>query len=167
MDTVNTVQIKKVSMSIFQNGEWYLPSYQFVMDDSGRSASKRPKQDNDCTVRALAKACALDYDVAYEKLQAAGRICNRGFDFKKWAKTNKVYERSFTWKALQAVKGQPRMTLAKFAEEYDDGYYIARLSKHVVAVCNGVVYDTFENRPDRCVYGYWRHNDYEDGYKGD
>lgn len=158
---------KKVEMSIFRDGGWGTLSYDFAKDDAGRSTSKRPKQDNDCTVRALARACALEYDVAYEMLQAAGRMSHKGFDFKKWAKTNKVYDRSFTWQALQAVKGQPRMTLADFAGKYDDGFYIARLSKHVVAVCYGVVYDTAENRPDRCVYGCWRHNDHEDDFKGD
>lgn len=49
----------------------------YVRCDAGRSASRRPRQKNDCTVRALALARGLTYDEAYDTLKAAGRGLRR------------------------------------------------------------------------------------------
>lgn len=38
----------------------------WVKSDAGRSESRRPRQKNDCTVRALALALELRYDDAYD-----------------------------------------------------------------------------------------------------
>jgi hypothetical protein len=47
--------------------------------DGDRQRSKRPRQRNDCTVRAIAIACALSYDSAYDLLLKADvRKCSRG-----------------------------------------------------------------------------------------
>ena len=53
--------------------------YDFCQTDAGRCLSKRPKQKNDCTVRAMATAFELSYDDAYDILKKYGRICGRGF----------------------------------------------------------------------------------------
>ena len=125
--------------------------YFWVNSDGGRSISKRPAQKNDCTVRALAIARNLPYDDAYDILKEAGRKCSRGFDFVGW-----MSEQSWATKlAFPAVKGQRRMSPAQFCRDYPIGHYILRVSKHVIAVKDGVIFDTFENRPDRCVYSAW------------
>lgn len=125
--------------------------YSWINLDGGRSTSKRKAQKNDCTVRALALARDLPYDEAYDILKDAGRKCGRGFDFVKW-----VGSQPWATKiAFPAVKGQRRMTPAQFCRDYPKGTYILRVTKHVFVVRDGIIYDTFENRPDRCVYCAW------------
>jgi hypothetical protein len=90
----------------------------FVFDDGGRSQSKRPKQKNDCTVRALAIACEITYDEAYEMLAAAGRSCSRGFaPFSRWAQK----EPGLEWTPFPAVKGRRRMNPTKFCHLFRQG----------------------------------------------
>lgn len=71
--------VKIVSMSgVGLDGKPYLLSYPWICTDAGRSQSKRPRQSNDCTVRALALALDCPYDQAYDTLKTAGRIASRG-----------------------------------------------------------------------------------------
>lgn len=121
----------------------------FVQTDAGRSSSKRSKQKNDCTVRAWATANHIPYDEAYDVLKSFGRKSGRGIDFKGFANTqiNIVSRISFP-----AVKGKKRMNIGKFCNQYDKGIFIIKTAKHVSAVLDGVVHDTFEPRHDRCVY---------------
>lgn len=129
--------------------------YPWVLSDGGRSQSKRSAQKNDCTVRALAIARGLPYDEAYDILKDAGRKCSRGFDFVRWIATQPWATKI----AFPAAKGQRRMTPAQFCIDHPRGTFILRVSKHVFAVVDGVVHDTFENRPDRCVYTAFRVED--------
>lgn len=131
--------------------ERFLLEYPFRFHDGGRLSSRRPKQSNDCTVRALAIARELPYDEAYDTLAAAGRKCARGFHFAPWA-TRQPYFRKH---AFQAVKGQSRMNVAKFCETHPQGRWVVRTAKHVLAVVDGVAHDIFESDPNRCVYTAW------------
>ena len=126
--------------------------YPWVCSDGGRSTSKRPRQHNDCTVRALAIACSLSYDDAYDLLKAAGRLCSRRFQFAPWLDRQ-------AWAArisFPAVKGQQRMNPATFAQQFLQGRFICKAAKHVLVVIDGVVFDAIENRPDRCIYTAWK-----------
>jgi hypothetical protein len=127
----------------------------FVQSDAGRSLSKRPKQKNDCTVRAVVEATGIAYDAAYDILKEAGRKCSTGFHFKDWAATNPLEGFVFKWKPFQAVKGERRMNPVKFCETHPTGTYILKTAKHVFAVKNGKIYDTFCEHDERCVYGCW------------
>lgn len=129
--------------------------YQWERSDAGRATSRRPKQKNDCTVRALALAVEIPYDEAYDLLAAAGRKCTKGFDFKTWAKTATVNERTFRWIPFQAVKGSMRMNPASFCDLRPVGRYVIRTAKHVSTVIDGVLHDISPERPDRCIYGAW------------
>ena len=124
-----------------------------AINDAGRSTSRRPKQKNDCTVRAVALSEQLDYDVAYDELKEAGRKCASRFQFTKWAIAQ---PQRFEKISFPAVKGQPRMNVEKFCRQYRQGRYIISTAKHVMAVIDGVVYD--DCRPDmgRCVYTAYR-----------
>lgn len=152
MDKQRTIHMSIYSPSI----GWYGMEYKFIKDDAGRSQSKRPKQSNDCTVRAVAKAGGFEYDMVYDLFMQSGRKSGRGFDLKTWAKKGHIKGHKLVWTPLQAIKGQPRMNIAAFAETHETGTYILRVSKHVFAMIDGVVYDTGESRPDKCVYGYWQ-----------
>lgn len=127
-------------------------------DDSGRSNSKRPKQSNDCSVRAMAAAFDLDYDYTYDMLAAAGRKCAQGFGIMKWITKNSVdgvlLDRRVEYMHFPAVKGETRMNVEKFVREHQTGSYIIRVSKHVACVKDGRILDwmTVEDEGLRCVY---------------
>jgi len=122
-------------------------------NDGGRSLSRRPKQRNDCTVRALAIAEGRDYDLVYDELKDACRKCAAGFHFTEWA--NKQPER-FEKISFPAIKGKPRMNVEMFCCLYSHGRYIARIAKHVMAVIDGVVYDIDGPLLEKCVYAAYR-----------
>ena len=139
----------------YRNGvEYRAAAYE---PDVGKQDSKRPKNRRDCTVVALAVSCGVDYDTAYDELAQRGRKSSTGFWFPSSVKSRRndtVLGVTFTWYPLQAVKGERRMTPTVFVHEHPSGKFVLRLSKHVVAVIDGVVYDP-AGRLDACVYGYW------------
>lgn len=127
-------------------------TYPFRYDDAGRSTSKRPKQKNDCTVRALALARNLPYDEAYDLIAAAGRKCSRGFRLSDWL----IKQPWATKMPFQATRGQRRMNPSSFTKQFTTGTYICKVAKHVFVVKDGVVHDTFESTPLRCIYTAWK-----------
>ena len=127
-------------------------SYPWSRTDAGRSESRRPRQSNDCTVRALATARQITYDAAYDVLKDAGRSSGRRFRMQDWLDLQPWAEKI----SFPAVKGKPRMNVAAFVHQYPQGIFIVRVAKHVFAVRDGVVFDDSHNRPDRCVYTAWK-----------
>lgn len=129
----------------------------FVCTDAGRLKSRRPRQGNDCTVRALALAVEVPYDDAYDELARRGRKSHRGVFFPNRAHDDEVFGVQLRWISLPAVKGQPRMTpeqFCKVGELGEFGTWILRMAKHVATVRDGVLYDLMPN-VGRCVYGVW------------
>lgn len=126
--------------------------YPLVRTDAGRSKSRRSRQKNDCTVRALALARNLEYDIAYDMLAEAGRKCAKGFDIMRWLDGQEWATKI----PFPAKKGEPRMNPVEFAKQYPSGKYICRVAKHVYCVVDGVAMDTHRSRPNRCIYTAWR-----------
>lgn len=126
--------------------------YPWRKTDGGRAKSRRPRQKNDCTVRALALARRIPYDDAYDILKAAGRVSNGGFHFKEWM-ADQAWASPISFRA---GKGRPRMNPATFVAAYREGVFICAVARHVFVVIDGIVYDDYENRPDRCIYLAWR-----------
>lgn len=133
-----------------------MTGYPFFGTDAGRGVSRRPRQKNDCTVRALATACGIAYDSAYDVIKARGRRSNRGAYFPSRAADDRAAGFSFTWQAFPAVKGQRRMNPVRFCRDHPGGAYIVKTARHVFAIVDGVAFDTSPSRPDRCIYGCWR-----------
>lgn len=152
METANLHEPRRALMcgTDYDKTVWEL-SYFWILNDGGRSQSKRPRQKNDCTVRALAIARGLPYDMAYDLIKDAGRTCSRGFHFPKWM-SSQPWGRKISF---PAVKGQRRMNPSSFVVSFPKGRYICQVAKHVFSVVDGVVQDTFENAPDRCIYSCW------------
>lgn len=127
-----------------------LDAQTFKKSDAGRSASRRPRQSNDCTVRAYALAAGIAYDEAYDLLAEAGRKSGRGFGFRKF-----IEAKGYVWIGFPAVKGERRMNPYRFAAEHPHGRFILKTAKHVFPVIDGVILDDVPPRLDRCVYGAW------------
>lgn len=131
-----------------------MTEYPFNQTDAGRAGSRRPRQKNDCAVRALAATSGLSYDEAYDMLARAGRKCGRGFFLLEWIRENDPLPRwTFIYHSFPARRGMRRMNPVEFAERFDRGRFICRMAGHVVACINGVFYDTGPIRPDGCIYG--------------
>ena len=128
------------------------PSHAWVKTDAGRSESQRPRQKNDCTVRALASARGLTYDEAYDLLKLAGRQSGKRFRLSDWLNTQPWA----TKMPFPAVKGQRRMNPVAFCAQFPEGRFICKCSKHAFAVIDGKVLDEFKIRGARCIYTAWR-----------
>lgn len=132
-------------------------AYPFVKTDGGREFSRRPKQKNDCSIRALAIALNRDYEEIENFLIPYGKEYNKGLanDTLKDIMGKEVFEYRFNWIPFPAIKGKKRMGPARFCNEYPKGVYIANMPAHVCAIVDGVFYDLHPQRPDRCIYGVW------------
>jgi len=154
---MNTETVSCSGVNVFEGvAEYWGSRYDLFRTDSGRGESKRPKQTNDCTVRALANISGQPYDECYDLLKERGRKCSRGGDFPNSRKDDEALGIEFIWQSFPAVKGKRRMNIGDFCEAHPEGKYIARTAKHVFAVIDGVVHDSFKQAPYRCVYGCWK-----------
>ena len=134
-------------------------NYPFIKNDCNKKFSKRPKQDNDCTVIALGIACNISYDRSYNILKFfAKRKCNRAASYDKCLKKlNKIslLPYKFNWIPFPAIKGQKRMTPIEFIKKYPKGVYIIETARHVFAMKDGIALGTWQERENRCIYGVW------------
>lgn len=139
-----------------RDGEKFLFTVPWDRTDGGRSNSRRPRQSNDCTVRALATAASVEYDTAYDELMSAGRKAGRGFHFRKWASASTFNGYRFDWIGFPAVKGMWRVNPVLFAMKFRQGRFILKTAKHVLACVDGRVSDEGRNAEGACVYGAWQ-----------
>lgn len=148
----------------------------WVKDDGGRAAAGYTGEAGDCVTRAIAIASGRPYQEVYDALAAriaeygatrrdrvAKRIA-RGKGLRGTTPRNgvspKVYgpyleSLGFRWKATMGIGTGCKVHLR--AEELPAGRIIARCSKHIVAVIDGVIRDNYDpsRAGTRCVYGYY------------
>jgi len=136
----------------------------YIYNDAGRKQNK-PSERNDCTVRALAISTNTDYKMAHDFLKERGRKCRKPFLFPKKRSDDYALGYEFVWKSFPLVKGKKRMSPERFAIEFSKDVYICKTVKHVYAVVNGVINDTYKTgwHNGRCVYGCWEVKEIEDG----
>ncbi len=110
------------------------------------------KRVGDCTVRAISKALGQDWETTYVGLSL------QGYMMADLPSANAV------WGAYLRQKGFRRNIIpeecpdcycaADFAAEHPTGTYILALSGHVVCVCDGNIYDTWDSSDETPLY-YW------------
>jgi len=131
------------------------------------SASAGFIDKNDCTVRALANAADIPYLVAHRLLEKHGRKLNRGAYFDTLAAAYKeagfalvgVYgtTRPALYAAYKAgVQPKEGTTFAKLLPKLQVGEYIVNVCGHAVAVVNGKVLDTFDNKAGKRVVAVFK-----------
>jgi len=112
----------------------------------------KEREKNDCTVRALAHAADVSYDDAHAYLAMCGRINGKGF------KMDKAYANS-TLGGYKAKRIDLGMT---FKQLLDLGPLpkrcVLHVRGHVLAVIDGVVYDSFKIGSARKVFALWEFN---------
>ncbi len=145
---------------------------EWVYNDGGRKAAGRKGDTGDCVTRAIAIATGLPYLEVYDVLAEGNKTQRRGKHDKKGRtrsasngintkrKWFKDYMKSlgFEWVAVMGIGTGCIMHL--HPDEIPMGTIIAKVSRHYVAVIDGVVYDTYDpsRNGNRCVYGYWRYD---------
>src|SRR5262245_26937870 len=152
----------------------------FVEDDGGRSrsqvarAARRKKSTGDCAARAITIATGKNYDEVHDALtlhslrqtysapsdnayakwnRGKGGVC--AFDPDHGCSEEAVgsYLKSFGWKFTSTKDQKVRLR----ADELPRGRLIVSISRHLVAVIDGVIHDTFNcGKAGRAqVKGYW------------
>jgi hypothetical protein len=135
----------------------------FVKHDGGRAAAGFKGKVGDCATRAIAIAAQLPYLQVYDRINAIGKQEKRREAFRSTArngvsnKTIKTYmkELGWTWVPTMSIGSGCHTHLRP--GELPMRRLVVRVSKHVLAVIDGVMYD--DNDPSRggtrCVYGYY------------
>jgi hypothetical protein len=136
----------------------------WVYDDGGRMAAGYVSVTRDCVCRAIAIASEMPYDEVYQRLadgagkerKSRGRSARNGiFTSRKWFKEF-MSAIGFTWTPTMTIGSGCRVHLD--ANELPSGRLVVSVSRHYVAMIDGVIHDTHDPSRDntRCVYGYWK-----------
>ena len=147
----------------------------WCFDDGGRAAANFRGEAGDCVVRAIAIATGTGYRSVYDDLAARAKAHQaRSRSRRALTRTGKPRSTSprdgvatavfkayltqvqgWVWTPTMAIGSGTTVHLA--VGELPDGPVIARVSRHLCAVVDGVVRDTYDPTRDgtRCVYGYY------------
>lgn len=141
------------------------PKQKVVITDGGRAAAGFKGTADDCVCRAIAIATGKPYREVYDAINAAASTERTGKRKrgKSHARTgvHKVTERKYLaslgwqWTPTMQIGSGCKVHLR--ADELPPGRLIVSVSKHSVAVIDGVIHDTHDcsRGGTRCVYGYW------------
>jgi hypothetical protein len=137
----------------------------FQFDDGGRAAAGYKGKTGDCTCRAIAIAAELPYQRVYDLLNEHAqeqRLTKR--QPRRGSARTGIYKNTIR-RVLASLGWEwtPTMGIGTGCKfhlrdgELPPGDLIVSVSKHVVAVIDGVIHDTHDPSRDgtRCVYGYW------------
>ena len=133
----------------------------YIYDDGGRSKAGYKGIAGDCVTRAVSIASELPYKSVCKSLALVNKkssgikSARNGVHVKsKWYK-DYMTSLGFKWVATMKIGSGCKVHLTP--EELPKGRLVARVSKHCVAVVDGVIRDTYDSSRDgtRCVYGYW------------
>jgi len=145
----------------------------FTYNDGGRIESGYKGKAGDCVVRAIAIATGATYHEVYKTLENK----NREYADKSWGRVAKSIQKKgatprngnfkkiyhdyilslgFKWVSCMGIGTGCKVHLR--ASELPMGTIIARVSKHLVAVIDGMINDTHDcsREGTRCVYGYYQ-----------
>lgn len=152
---------------------------EFILNDGGRAAADFKGEAGDCVTRAISIATGKPYREVYNALWAglddyaatkrdrtAKRIARGGGrrgTTPRNGVSSKVYRPyleclGWHWVPMMHIGSGCKVHLR--ADELPAGRLIVRVSKHMLAVINGVVHDTYrdDRAGTRCVYGYFQPN---------
>ena len=138
---------------------------QFVPNDGGRAAAGYKGKAGDCVTRAIAIATGKPYQEVYAALNGLavsertgkrkrGKSSSRSGVYKQ---TYRRYLEALGWRWTPTMKIGSGCKVHLRAEELPAGRLIVCVSKHCLAVIDGVIHDTYAEDcgGTRCVYGYF------------
>ena len=137
----------------------------FISDDGGRADAGYKGVTGDCVCRAIAIATGKSYQEVY-----AGLISLKETGFRQTKKVKgshprtgvnrKIYDaylKFYGWEWFPTMKIGSGCKVHLKSDELPKGNLIVRVSKHITAVIDGILHDTYDCSRDgtRCVYGYY------------
>lgn len=148
----------------------------WTFDDGGRAAAGFKGEAGDCVTRAIVIATGLDYREVYDELGRRGADVASRRRARKYTHTRggnrrsttardgvykdvyRPYLESLGWVWTPTMNIGQGTTVHLRADELPPGRLIVSVSKHTVAVIDGVIRDTHDpsRAGTRCVYGYFR-----------
>ena len=125
-----------------RNYKYYQPNKKDLKDTYG-----------DCVIRALTKLTGKEWPQVFDELIPIAKeyqcMPNNKPCYETYLKQN-----GFTYKGISNKKGTKRPTVDRFAKDNPEGLYFLIVANHVVAVVDGIYYDTWESG-SKSLYGYW------------
>lgn len=116
------------------------------------NANPSKNRVGDCTVRAISTAFGMDWNTTYVGLCLFGFMaCDMPTANTVWG--NYLRAHGFV-RRLVDDNGQECYTVDDFARDHPEGIYVLALDSHVVAVCSGHYYDTWDCGQETPLY-YW------------
>jgi hypothetical protein len=139
----------------------------FQYNDGGREESGYKGETGDCGCRAIAIATGLPYQYVYDLIKEYGNKERLTAKRKRggkshprtgiWKETFKkiMVDLGWSWTPTMQIGSGCKVHLK--ANELPTGTIICIVSRHYVAVIDGVIHDTYNPTRDgsRCVYGYF------------
>lgn len=145
----------------------------FINNDGGRADAGFKGDAGDCVVRAIAIATGQPYMKVYEDLNRfnethmlsrRGRVAKilekrgttpRNGNFRE---VYELYLGTLGWVFTPTMSIGSGCKVHLKADELPKGRLICRISKHLCAVIDGVIHDTYDcsREGTRCVYGYYQ-----------
>lgn len=137
----------------------------FVFHDGGRAAAGYKGKTGDCVTRSIAIVTGKPYQEVYEGLNQLAQTERTGRRKKRrsnsrtgvYRKTYQRYIESLGWRWTSAMSIGSGCRVHLKAKELPRGRLLVKVSKHLTAVIDGVLYDTHNcsRGGTRCVYGYF------------
>jgi hypothetical protein len=137
----------------------------WVYDDGGRRSAGYKGTANDCVVRAIAIATERPYQEVYDAINEHAQLERPRKGSRRSSAREGVYRRTYErYLASLGWTFTPTMSIGSGckvhlrADELPKGRIVCTVSKHVVAVVDGVIHDTDDpsRAGTRCVYGYYQ-----------
>ncbi len=138
---------------------------EFVFHDGGRAAAGYQGKTGDCVARSIAIATERTYKEVYDALNRfaqAERITKRKRRRSSsrtgvYRLTYQAYLESLGWRWTSTMSIGSGCKIHLRPSELPRGPLIVKVSRHLTAVIDGVLYDTHDcsRGGTRCVYGYF------------
>jgi hypothetical protein len=110
-------------------------------------------ENRDCTVRAMARAFDIHYDIAHKICEKHGRISKKGWEPRRLfkVKNGKRIPRTIAGRVIRFKQPNRSMTIQTFLKRKPIGRYYCVKTGHAFAIIDGVVYGQ-QSDNSRIVY---------------
>uniref|UniRef100_E6PXP2 Uncharacterized protein n=1 Tax=mine drainage metagenome TaxID=410659 RepID=E6PXP2_9ZZZZ len=138
---------------------------EFIFHDGGRAAAGYKGQTGDCVTRSIAIATERTYQEVYDSLNRFAQVERISKRKKRrsssrtgvFRQTYQAYLESLGWRWTSTMSIGSGCKIHLRPSELPQGPLIVKVSRHLTAVIDGVLYDTHDcsRGGTRCVYGYF------------
>ncbi len=138
---------------------------EFIFHDGGRAAAGYIGMTRDCVTRSIAIASGKMYQEVYDALNQLAQAERAGKRKTKlsssrtgvFCQTYQLYLESLGWRWTSTMSIGSGCRVHLRASELPPGSLVVKVSRHLTAVIDGVLYDTHDcsRGGARCVYGYF------------